>query len=116
MGKFMLQDSRTVRTASGVAVLRPIEMLSRIPRSKYPAVTELEERLSIPLQVLCLAIFDVIIIHLLNELSPDNSWQRIKREICDKLYRNKDQRLIEILAWRYRNVDVMCLQKDRIVA
>ena len=42
------------------------ETLLPIKRSKYPALSEDEERLSIPLQTLCGAIFDAILVHMLN--------------------------------------------------
>jgi len=109
--KFMFQDSLTVRTATGIAIQRPVDMLEPIKKCKYPAVTEQEERLSIPLQILCQAIFDVIIVHLMNKLSPENEWQVVKSTICDRLFRNKHTRTLQILADRYSNIEVMCLQE-----
>mmetsp|Transcript_111739 Transcript_111739/g.339739 ORF Transcript_111739/g.339739 Transcript_111739/m.339739 type:complete len:576 (+) Transcript_111739:94-1821(+) len=109
--KFMFVDPLTIRSKGGIAILRPVEMLERIARSKYPAVSEQEERLSIPLQVLCQAVFDAIIVHLMNELSPANEWQVVKSTICDKLFRGKQCRTVQILAERYGRVDVMCLQE-----
>eukprot|EP00927_Polykrikos_kofoidii_P072379 TRINITY_DN684_c2_g2_i1.p1 TRINITY_DN684_c2_g2~~TRINITY_DN684_c2_g2_i1.p1 ORF type:complete len:621 (-),score=92.25 TRINITY_DN684_c2_g2_i1:98-1717(-) len=108
---FMFHSSFTVRTKNGHTVLRPLDMIEPIVRSKYPALTEEEERVSVPLQILCLAIFDAIIVHLMNKLSPENTWQVVKAEICDKLYRNKHKRTVEILAEVYAAVDVMCLQE-----
>mmetsp|Transcript_12556 Transcript_12556/g.36595 ORF Transcript_12556/g.36595 Transcript_12556/m.36595 type:complete len:446 (-) Transcript_12556:62-1399(-) len=109
--KFMFQDALTVRTKEGCAVLRPVQMLEPIPRSKYPAVTEQEERLSIPLQILCQAIFDAIVVHLMNLLSPEDEWQVVKSTICDRLFRHKHVRTVQILAETYGNVDIMCLQE-----
>lgn len=109
--KFMFQDALTVRSNAGISIVRPVEMLELIPRSKYPALTEQEERLSVPLQVVCLAIFDAIIVHLMNKLSPNNVWQVVKTNICDNLYRNKNKRTAQILAERYSCVDVICLQE-----
>ena len=42
------------------------DLLVPIKRSKYPLVTEEEEKMSIPLQTMCAAIFDAILVHLLN--------------------------------------------------
>mmetsp|Transcript_48300 Transcript_48300/g.134891 ORF Transcript_48300/g.134891 Transcript_48300/m.134891 type:complete len:583 (+) Transcript_48300:98-1846(+) len=109
--RFMFQDPLTVKNKEGIAVMRPVEMLTQISRNKYPAISEEEERLSVPLQILCLAIFDAIIVHLMNALSPEDSWQVVKSEICDKLYKGKNKRSAQILADRYAAVDVMCLQE-----
>lgn len=40
----------------------PAALLGPIQRSKYPAVTEEEEAISIPLQTLCAAVFDAILV------------------------------------------------------
>ena len=45
-------------------------MLQNIARSKYPAISEKEEKMSIPLQVMALAIFDGVLLHILNMLAP----------------------------------------------
>lgn len=108
---FMFRTPLTIRTKGGTKTLRPVEMLDPIPRSKYPAVTPSEERLAIPLQVICQAIFDAVLIHLMNRLSPANTWQIVKSKICSSLYRHKHERTLEILAERYSEVDVMCLQE-----
>merc|ERR1719401_2341598 len=111
----MFTDTVNVRRIKGnvssVDNVRPVQLLERISRAKYPAVTEEEERLSIPLQVLCQAIFDAIIVYIMNKLSPDCSWQIIKSEICDNLYRGKHKRTVNILADKYGSVDVICLQE-----
>jgi len=74
-------------------------------------LTQDEESLGVPLQVLCLAIFDAIMIYMMNSLSPDNTWQIVKRKICDRLYRGKHDRTVEILATHYADVDILCLQE-----
>ena len=38
-------------------------MLGPIRRAKYPTVTEAEEAVSLPLQVLVLGIFDAVLLH-----------------------------------------------------
>jgi len=108
---FMFRDKLTIKTRDGIAIVRPVDMLERIKRSKYPAVTEQEERLSIPLQIVCQAIFDCIIVHLMNKLSPDDEWQVVKSTICDRLFRSKHRRIVQILTDRYSSVEVMCLQE-----
>mmetsp|Transcript_72710 Transcript_72710/g.189167 ORF Transcript_72710/g.189167 Transcript_72710/m.189167 type:complete len:564 (-) Transcript_72710:76-1767(-) len=108
---FMFQESVAVRTRTGVDVKTPVGMLELILRSKYPAVTEDEERMNIPLQLLCLAIFDAVILHFMNKLSPDGVWQVAKARICDKLYVRKQAMTLDILARRYGEVQVVCLQE-----
>ena len=44
------------------------DLLGTIKKSKYPALTADEERISIPLQTLYLAVFDAILVHMLNLL------------------------------------------------
>ena len=51
-----------------------VDLLERMSAVKYPALSEEEEHVSIPLQVLCLALFDAILLHMLNSVSKD-SWQ-----------------------------------------
>ena len=61
----------------------------RIPRSKYPALSEEEERVSLPLQCLCLALFDAVQVHVMNTLSPSGEWLTIKRRLAEALFVNK---------------------------
>ncbi len=42
------------------------KLIEPILHSKYPAITQDEQEISIPLQLLCLAIFDAILVHMLN--------------------------------------------------
>jgi len=109
--RFMFLEPLSVRTSDGVLVRRPCQMLEPIPRSKYPAITEEEERLAIPLQILCQAIFDAVMVHLMHRCSADGSWQVVKSRIFDKLFRCKTQRTVEILETAYSTVDVLFLQE-----
>lgn len=85
-------------------------MLSKIKRAKYPTVTEEEERISIPLQTLSCAIFDAILVHMMNTISP-TTWQGQRKELCGKLNRHKEDRTIEILEKSYADSDVIFLQE-----
>eukprot|EP00277_Geminigera_cryophila_P024310 CAMPEP_0179467202 /NCGR_PEP_ID=MMETSP0799-20121207/48387_1 /TAXON_ID=46947 /ORGANISM="Geminigera cryophila, Strain CCMP2564" /LENGTH=466 /DNA_ID=CAMNT_0021272487 /DNA_START=73 /DNA_END=1472 /DNA_ORIENTATION=- len=58
-----------------------IDLLESINAVKYPALTAEEERVSIPLQVLCLAIFDSILVHMLNSIGKD-VWQPIRNSLA----------------------------------
>ena len=49
-------------------------MIVPLRRSKYPSVTEEEEHMSLPLQLLSLAIFDAILVYIMNTIAP-TTWQ-----------------------------------------
>ena len=59
---FIFKSSVEQKNKEGVLEYTRIkDKLKKIPRAKYPAVTEEEERISIPLQTMCGAIFDAIL-------------------------------------------------------
>jgi hypothetical protein len=64
---------------------------------------------SIPLQTLAGAIFDGVLVHMMNVLSP--TWQALRADMCDKLNRRKDERTLDILATTYKRTDVLFLQE-----
>ena len=55
-------------------------MIVPLKRSKYPFVTEEEERMSLPLQLLSLAIFDAILVYLMNTIAP-TTWQVCRTDV-----------------------------------
>jgi hypothetical protein len=55
-------------TAEGTKKVKITDLIQPIKRSKYPAITEEEEKISKPLQVMTLAIFDAILVHMMNTL------------------------------------------------
>eukprot|EP00457_Paulinella_chromatophora_P002642 gb/GEZN01002647.1/.p1 GENE.gb/GEZN01002647.1/~~gb/GEZN01002647.1/.p1 ORF type:complete len:475 (+),score=72.79 gb/GEZN01002647.1/:325-1749(+) len=91
---------------------KPIELLSIIKASKYPALTEEEEKISLPLQTLCQAIFDAIMVHILNSVAQDK-WQPLKAELQRALVQDKTKATLDILSGRpeYAGADVICLQE-----
>eukprot|EP00913_Durusdinium_trenchii_P030294 g28379.t1 len=88
--RFMFCQPLAVRSHQGISVRLPCHMLEPIPRSKYPALSEKEER---------------------HHCSPDGTWQVVKSQIGDHLYRCKAQRTMEILETKYSTVDVVFLQE-----
>jgi hypothetical protein len=60
---FMFHKSVKLKTKTGEESVPVWSMLQPIHSSKYPAVTAEEEKVSIPLQLLCQAIFDAILVH-----------------------------------------------------
>lgn len=105
--RFMFHD--TVRPKQGDEAVSVASLLVPIKKSKYPAITEAEERVSVQLQILAVAIFDAIIVHMLNSLSSD--WQAIRTEICGALNLRKTDRTLEILQHTYRSSHVFLLQE-----
>jgi len=113
--RFMFSTAITLRTKKGTVIQRPCQMLEKISKAKYPAITEEEERMSVPLQLLCQAIFDAIMVHCMNTISPNGSWQMVKARLCERLYRQKHRLTAKILADNYETVDVICLQEAAAV-
>ncbi|CAK0894247.1 unnamed protein product [Prorocentrum cordatum] len=88
---------------------RPCSMLETIPRAKYPALTESEEAISVPLQTLCCAIFDAVLVHMLNSVGPD-TWHGVKLSLCKALSTNKVALTLSILE-HYSDCDIVFLQE-----
>jgi hypothetical protein len=57
--KLKIRDQRGV-----VNDLATWQMLQKIKKVKYPEITEQEEEDSLPLQTMCGAIFDAILVHM----------------------------------------------------
>ena len=89
----------------------PCALLSKIPRAKYPALTEEEEGCSRRLQTVCLAVFDAVLVHMLNTLSPDGKWLELKASILAELTKKKEAKQISMLETVYADVDVLFLQE-----
>lgn len=88
--------------------------LKKIPRSKYPALTEEEEAMSIPLQTLALAIFDAVLVDALNEISG-RDWISTKellgREMGPVAKTRKTLALIKEHLCSRKRVALVCLQE-----
>lgn len=85
--------------------------LKKIPRAKYPALTEAEEAMSLPLQTLCLALFDCVLIASLNAVCPE--WPQLKERIVKEMSpAAKTRKTIELLHKRMnRGVAAIFLQE-----
>lgn len=86
-------------------------MLQPIKQSKYQAITDQEEKDSLPLQTLSCAIFDSILVHMMNTVSTPDVWQPLKRKIVDNLSRKKVQNTLKILEDQYMDSDIITLQE-----
>ena len=85
-------------------------LLGTIPRAKYPALSSAEEAASLPLQTLCLALFDAIFIYVLSSLAP-TTWQQLKNSLHKSLYERKAALCISILQEQYGDADVIFIQE-----
>lgn len=109
--KFMFHTTLRLPVAgNGAFSEEPAGMLSRIKRSKYPSITPEEEAVSIPLQTLAQAIFDAILVHIVNTVSPDGKWQVFRKEMCSALNQKKEDHTIRILS-SYGDANVVFLQE-----
>jgi len=109
--KFMFVDGLTIKTSGGDITKKPYEMLQMIKKAKYPAVTEQEEADSLPLQTMCGAIFDAILVHMMNTVSKPDVWQPLKKTMVESLNKKKVPHTLEILQNVYGNSDIITLQE-----
>ena len=57
------------------------------------------------------AIFDAVLVHIVNSVSPNGKWQQLQQQMCDALNRRKDERTIDILGKTYSEAGVVFLQE-----
>jgi hypothetical protein len=86
------------------------EMIPKIDRSKYPAISVEEEAISKSLAILHLALFDSILVHMMNTLNK-MTWQDIRSTLCNNLNLHKNDRTIEILERSYADMQIIFLQE-----
>lgn len=105
-------DTQLKISQDGKIETKPIwSMLQPIKKSKYPAISDQEEIDSLPLQTMCGAIFDAILVHMMNTLSEPDVWQPLKRKIVDSLARKKVEKTLSILEDQYMDSDIITLQE-----
>jgi hypothetical protein len=63
-------------------------LVGPILRSKYPALTAEEQAASVPLQLLCLALLDAILFHVVAAVAPE-TWQPVRRRLSEALIHGK---------------------------
>lgn len=108
---FIFKSSVEVTNKQGNLEYQKIkDKLKKIPRAKYPAVTEEEERISIPLQTMCGAIFDAILFHIVETVSG-TKWQSLRTEMCEALNLKKTDHTLGVLERTYGDSDVIFLQE-----
>jgi len=112
--KAFMFEEKVVVEGGGVATL-PASLLQRIKRAKYPALSAEEEAISVPLQTLCQAIFDAILVHIVNLVSPSGKWQQLQQQMCDSLNRRKDANTLRILERSYGDTNLLFVQEAAAV-
>jgi len=65
----------------------------------------------VPLQFLCLALYDCVLVHIMNTLRTDASWQGIKQEMTNSMAKRKLATTLNIFRESYKEADIMCIQK-----
>jgi len=88
------------------------EMIPKIDHNKYPTISVEEEKISRSLAILHLAIFDSILVHMMNNLNKEH-WQDIRNNLCNNLNLHKNDRTKEILSssWYSPVTQVVFLQE-----
>lgn len=136
--QFMFETPLKIKTTEGVEEKIPYSMLQPIKKAKYPDITEVrvnsqrkqwrdasntnsrlffsfslqqEEKDSLPLQTMCGAIFDAILVHMMNTVEKPDVWQPLKRTMVESLNKKKVPHTMEILEKTYISSDVITLQE-----
>lgn len=107
----MFDTQLTIQTKEGTVTDPVYKMLQPIKKAKYPDITEEEEKVSLPLQTMCGAIFDAILVHMMNTVSEPAVWQDLKRTMVENLNRQKVPHTLQILETVYGDSDIITLQE-----
>jgi len=89
----------------------PADLLRKIDQSKYPLISNEEEKMSLPLQTVHLAILDAILIHICDSVSEKGEFLEIKKEILDSLVNKKNDTTLAILKSTYADCNIIMLQE-----
>jgi hypothetical protein len=109
--KFMFMTEVLLCDNNRIGPIVIVDMLDPINAVKYPALTAEEERVSVPLQILCLAIFDSILVHMLNHIGTE-TWQGIRTSLASAFLLNKDRQVASIILDTYGgDNDVVFIQE-----
>ncbi|KAG7368448.1 hypothetical protein IV203_031191 [Nitzschia inconspicua] len=108
---FMFDDKLKIKEGEGVIEQIPYQMLQPIKKAKYPDITEQEEKDSLPLQTMCGAIFDAILVHMMNSVEDPKQWQELKATMVENLNKKKVPHTLQILENTYADSDIITLQE-----
>ena len=109
---FMFDTTLRLNGKDGIEEKIPFQLLQPIKKSKYPDITVEEEADSLPLQTMCGAIFDSILVHMMNTIATSpQAWQNLKATMVENLNKKKNPHTIEILERSYSDSDIITLQE-----
>jgi hypothetical protein len=108
---YIFDDKLSIKGTAGVEDKIPYSLLQPISRAKYPDITVQEEKDSLPLQTMCGAIFDAILVHMMNTVSPPDVWQDLKKTMVENLNKQKVPHTMSILETTYSDSDIIALQE-----
>lgn len=109
---FMFDNTLQIKGKTEVESKIPYQLLQNIKKSKYPDITTEEEADSLPLQTMCGAIFDSILVHMMNTVSTSpEAWQELKKTMVENLNKKKVPHTMEILEATYIESDIITLQE-----
>lgn len=99
--------------SGGAVSVHPYTLLSPISKAKYPSISAQEAAVSLPLQTLTLAIFDAVLVHMMNTVGGGKGdvWGGIRSTLCTQLNHKKSARTLEILQTQYSDMEVVFLQE-----
>eukprot|EP00756_Hemistasia_phaeocysticola_P004452 Hpha_TRINITY_DN12823_c0_g2::TRINITY_DN12823_c0_g2_i1::g.24250::m.24250 len=85
-----------------------------LSHKKYPAVTPDEEKVSVPLQILCLAVFDAVTVYMMNQVDPEK-WEAKRAALAFSFgMTGKIERTLQVLARSYSDRDIVFLQETSV--
>jgi hypothetical protein len=109
---FMFDTPLRLDGTNGIEEKIPYQLLQKIKKSKYPDISAEEEEDSLPLQTLCGAIFDAILVHMMNTVATSpKAWQNLKSVMVENLNKKKNPHTIQILEKSYADSDIITLQE-----
>ena len=108
--EFYFNKEISVGKAGQIQTTKIYQMIPKISKAKYPSITAEEEAVSIPLETMCMAIFDAILVHMMHVVGP-TTWQPLRKDMCEKLNLKKNDRTVEIMADTYGDSDIQFLQE-----
>lgn len=108
--EFYFNKQISVKKSGALKTTKIYEMIPKISKAKYPSITEAEEAVSIPLETMCMAIFDAILVHMMGVVGK-TTWQPLRKDMCEKLNLKKNDRTVEIMANTYGDSDIQFLQE-----
>eukprot|EP00039_Didymoeca_costata_P033656 m.43465 g.43465 ORF g.43465 m.43465 type:complete len:585 (+) comp9977_c0_seq3:92-1846(+) len=101
------RDVRDKKNGSSVKVYSKFKAISK---AKYPKIEEDEAKHSLPLQALALAIFDAVMVHMMQTVGK-GFWFEVKTKAYETLNQGKVSLIFKIMESKYSNCHAFFLQE-----